>query len=52
MDRLLEEVKVDYEKNLRAGTVDMMVLRPPEPKNSALDGDGDKDYQVQPAPTM
>ena len=53
MDKLLEEVKVDYEKSLRAGTVDMMVLKPPAPKtdegNDVSSGDCEN---VPPTETM
>ena len=53
MDKILGEVKVDYEKSLRAGTVDMMVLKPPVPKTDATNNDEDREYQnVPPAPTM
>ena len=53
MDKLLEEVKVDYEKSLRAGTVDMMVLKPPAPKSDTTDDSQDTDYDNVPsAPTM
>ena len=55
MDRILEEVKVDYEKSLRAGTVDMMVLKPPEAskKEETEEEANNADYEnVPPAPTM
>ena len=53
MDKLLEEVKVDYEKSLRAGTVDMMVLKPPAPKNEEGDNEKGDDYEnVPPAETV
>ena len=53
MDKLLEEVKVDYEKSLRAGTVDMMVLKPPAPKSDETDDKENTDYENVPsAPTM
>ena len=53
MDKLLEEVKVDYEKSLRAGTVDMMVLKPPEPKTDEGKGDNGGDCEnVPPTETM
>lgn len=53
MDKLLEEVKVDYEKSLRAGTVDMMVLKPPAPKSEEGDDDKGEDYEnVPPTETM
>ena len=44
---------MDYEKSLRAGTVDMMVLKPPEPKTACEEEGADKEYEVPPpAPTM
>ena len=53
MDKLLEEVKVDYEKSLRAGTVDMMVLKPPEPKSEEGGDEKGDDYEnVPPAETV
>ena len=53
MDKLLEEVKVDYEKSLRAGTVDMMVLKPPAPKSEEGDDHKGEDYEnVPPTETM
>ena len=53
MAKMLEEVKVDYEKNLRAGTVDMMIQRPSKSKDLPSGTEDGKDYQAPPpAPTM